>query len=126
DDVPLPGVNITIEGTSDGTSTDFDGNYEIEVEEGQTLKFSSVGFADQTITVENEHELNVILEEGSALDEVVVTALGIEREEKALTSAQQSISSDEISKTKQPNFLRSLSGKISGLNIHNSAAGMGG
>lgn len=118
DDVPLPGVNISIEGTSEGTSTDFDGNYEIEVEQGQALKFSSVGFADQTITVEDENELNVVLEEGSALDEVVVTALGIEREEKALTSAQQSITSDEISKTKQPNFLRSLSGKISGLNIH--------
>src|SRR5699024_8652718 len=64
--VPLPGVNITIEGTSKGTSTDFDGNYEIEAEEGQKLVFSSIGFEDQIIEVGNDDVVDVQMQEGSA------------------------------------------------------------
>lgn len=124
--VPLPGVNITVVETSSGTTTDFDGKYAIELEQGNVLKFSSVGFEDQEVTVADGDVVDVVMKTGTALDEVVVTALGIKRKEKSLTSAQQNVTAEEITKTKEPNFLRSLSGKIAGLNIQSSAAGMGG
>src|SRR5690625_3913216 len=120
EDTPLPGVNITVEGTSKGTSTDFDGEYEIEAEEGQVLIFSSVGFEDKAIAVEDETTIDITMEEGSVLDEVVVTALGIEREEKALGYATQSVDAEALTTVKGTSAATSLTGKISGLNVRNS------
>lgn len=126
--LPLPSVNISVEGTDSGTETDFDGEYSIEAKPGQTLIFSYVGMEEQHKEVGDSETIDVTMEEGeeSQLDEVVVTALGIEKEEKNVTSSQQKVSSDEITKTKQPNFVNSLDGKVSGLNIKKSAAGAGG
>src|SRR5699024_4356650 len=95
-DLPLPGVNITVAGTSKGTTTDFDGKYEIEVEAGQELVFSSIGFEEQKLTVNNGDDINIRLEPAvGQLNEVVVTALGIKREEKALGYAVQKVSGED-------------------------------
>lgn len=117
--LPVPGVNITVEGTTSGTSTDFDGNYSIAVSQGQVLHFSSVGFQDSSVTVGTESTINVILKQGTALDEVVVTALGIKREKKSLGYASQEVRSDELmaGTTKTGNLSSQLSGKVSGLNV---------
>lgn len=120
EDTPLPGVNITVEGTSKGTSTDFDGEYEIEAEEGQVLIFSSVGFEDKAIEIEDKETIDITMEEGSVLDEVVVTALGIEREEKALGYATQTIDGEALTTVKGTSVASSLTGKVSGLNVRNS------
>lgn len=117
--VPIPGVNITVEGTTSGTNTDFDGNYSIAAEQGQVLVFSSVGFQDQQVTVGSETTVDVTLQEGTALDEVVVTALGIKRDKKSLGYASQEVKSDQLTggTTNTGNLSSQLSGKISGLNV---------
>src|SRR5699024_8884892 len=117
DGTPLPGVNITLEGTSDGTQTDFDGAYEINVEQGQALLFSSVGFKEQAVVVEEDNVIDITLEEGTSLDEVVVTALGLSREKKSLGYSTQEVSSEKITATPSTNFSNALSGKVSGLDI---------
>src|SRR5699024_709618 len=90
-ELPLPGVNITVQGTTQGTVTNFDGEFTIEVEVGQVLHFTSVGFQDQNWQVEEQDEdIEITMQEGTALDEVVVTALGITRDEKALGYSVQS------------------------------------
>ena len=80
DGVPLPGATIVVLETNDGATTDFDGNYSISVEEGESLVFSFVGYATQTAVVGMQNTLNISLAEGNQLTEVVVTALGLERE----------------------------------------------
>src|SRR5699024_6273162 len=102
--VPLPGVNVIIEGTSQGTNTDFDGKYSLEASEGDRLQFSRVGFKDQKITVGTSSIVNVMMEEGTALDEVVVTAMGITREKKSLGYSVQEVKSEELTKTPQTNL----------------------
>lgn len=126
-ETPLPGVNVIEKGTDNGTVTDFDGNFSLTVSPGAILEFSIIGFAAKEVTVTDQRSITINLAESTeALDEVVVTALGIKREEKTLTSSQQTIKADEISKTREPNFINSLSGKTAGLNITKSAAGAGG
>ncbi|MBC9796873.1 SusC/RagA family TonB-linked outer membrane protein [Sinomicrobium weinanense] len=127
DKAPLPGVNILIVGGSVGAVTDFDGNYSIQVSEGQQLQFSYIGFVTRTVTVGTESVINIELEEDtSRLDEVVVTALGISREKKALTYAAQEVKGDELTKVKQTNPINSLSGKSAGVTITRSSSGLGG
>ncbi|MGS2762349.1 SusC/RagA family TonB-linked outer membrane protein [Sinomicrobium sp. M5D2P9] len=127
DQAPLPGVNILVAGGATGTTTDFDGNYTIVVPEGQQLRFSYMGFVTRTITVGAQSVIDVTLEEdASQLDEVVVTALGISREKKALTYAAQEVKGDELTKVKQTNPINSLSGKSAGVTITRSSSGLGG
>ena len=84
DGMPLPGVNVLVKGTNQGTVTDFDGNYSIDVNEGAVLVFSSLGFERREVTVGNQSTIDVRLQEDlESLEEVVVTSFGIEREKKA-------------------------------------------
>lgn len=116
--VPLPGVNVLVQTTSTGTQTDFDGNYSLEAETGDVLVFSYVGFGDQNVTVGSASTYDVQLEAGEALEEVVVTALGISREKKTLGYATEEVSGDQVSTVTQGgNIANSLSGKVSGLQI---------
>src|SRR5699024_12197532 len=108
--------NISIEGTSKGTSTDFDGDYEIEAEEGQVLKFSFVGFSDQNVTVEDEKEINVIMQEGSSLDEVVVVGYGT-LEKREVTSAVSSVKESDFNQGAVRSPMDLIQGKVAGLNI---------
>ncbi len=115
--LPLPGVNIIIQGTSTGTQSDFDGNYSIEASVGQTLVFSYVGFETQERTVGAQNTINVTMPAGTALSEVVVTALGVSREKQSLGYATQEVEGEDISAVKTSNFTNALSGKVSGLQI---------
>ncbi|WP_242206644.1 SusC/RagA family TonB-linked outer membrane protein [Aestuariivivens insulae] len=122
DNVPLPGVTILVKGTAQGTSTDFDGNYEIEVSNQQAvLVFSYVGFQMQEELVGNRSKIDVGLrEDAQQLQEVVVTALGLEREKKALGYSVQEISGEQVQAVKVVDVATSLTGKVSGLWIQNS------
>lgn len=118
---PLMGVSIVVANTTNGTTTDFDGNYTINAAKGDVLTFSSMGFKTKQITVLNATVINVtLLEDAAALEEVVVTALGIKREEKALGYAVQEVKGASLEKAKEPNVVNSLTGKVAGLNIKNS------
>ncbi|AUC13883.1 hypothetical protein BTO06_01365 [Tenacibaculum sp. SZ-18] len=126
DGEPLPGVNVVIKGTNKGVETDFDGQYSIEAKSGDTLEFSFIGMETFRVKVGNNNIINVELQEGNVLDEVVVTALGIKKEKKALTYSAQEVSGDELTKVKQTNPLNSLSGKSAGITINRSSSGLGG
>lgn len=119
--VPLGGVTVMIPNTSRGTVTDFDGNFTIEAAAGEVLQFSYVGFTKQNITLSDQTDLEVIMaEDAQALDAVVVTALGIKKEVKALGYAVQEVAGENLEKAKEPNFINQLSGRVAGLNIKNS------
>lgn len=122
---PLPGVNITVDGSSKGTTTDFDGNFEIEVEEGDQLIFSSVGFEDQTHTVENDESIEITLKEGSELDEVIVVGYGTQKKSD-LTGSVSTVSSSDISQRPVTNMVQALAGKASGVDISNNSGRPGG
>ncbi|MEM9884986.1 MAG: SusC/RagA family TonB-linked outer membrane protein [Bacteroidota bacterium] len=126
DGTPLIGVNVVEVGTANGTVTDFDGNYEIKVGEGASLRFSFTGFESRTVVIGNQTSIDMVLNEGAALDEVVVTALGIEREKKALAYSVTEVSAENFAKAREINVLNSLSGRVAGVNVAGTATGAGG
>lgn len=118
DDVPLPGVNILVEGTTNGTQSDFDGNYTIQVSEGQVLVFSYLGQTTIERIVDASNVINVqMLEDTQTLEEVIVTAQGIKREKKALGYAVTTVGSDAIESRPEADIARVLSGKVAGVNV---------
>ncbi|WP_281542163.1 SusC/RagA family TonB-linked outer membrane protein [Maribacter aestuarii] len=124
---PLPGVNVVEKGTSNGTSTDFDGNYTISVGNNAVLVFSSLGYETKEVSVNGQRTINTSLaEDASELDEVVVTALGIKKETKALGYSLTEVDAEEIATIKTPNAINSLQGKIAGVNISQNATGAAG
>lgn len=124
---PVPGINVVQQGTSNGTSADFDGNYVINVPGDATLEFSGIGFANQSIAVNGRNSINVVMQPSAeGLDEVVVTALGIRKETKALGYAVTQVDGEEIATVKTPNAINALQGKIAGVNITQNATGPGG
>lgn len=124
DGVPILGVNIIVEGTSRGTSTDFDGNYVILVNKGDVLRFSSVGFEVQTIVVTDQTQLNVSLTSGSALDEVVVIGFGSQRQ-GSITSAVTQIKSESVQDLSALSPDELIQGRAAGVEI-NSSGGVPG
>ena len=118
--VPLPGATVLVEGTSNGVSTDFDGNYSINASNGDTLVFSFVGYASQSVVVGSSSTVDVSLQPDNALTEVVVTALGITREKKSLGYGITEIGSESINTVKDENIANALVGKVAGLNITQS------
>jgi TonB-linked SusC/RagA family outer membrane protein len=124
--LPLPGVNIVVEGTTTGTQTDFDGNYAISASEGETLLFTYIGQRPSTKVVGASSVINVqMVEDTQALEEVVVTAQGIKREKKALGFAVSSVEEDDLESRSEGDVARVLSGKASGVQI-TAAGGMSG
>lgn len=126
DSSALPGVSILVKGTTIGVSTNFDGNYSIEVPANDSvLVFSFVGETTQEIAVNGRSVIHVAMEASSeALDEVVVTALGIKREEKSLGYDVEEIKAEELTRVVHENVLNSMSGKVAGVTI-NSTGGAG-
>ncbi|SHJ29021.1 SusC/RagA family TonB-linked outer membrane protein [Pseudozobellia thermophila] len=122
----LPGVSVVLKGTITGVSTDFDGNYSIEVPGNDAvLVFSYLGMETKEVTVGDQTTLNVLLEMSSeALDEVVVTALGISREKKSLGYSVAEVDGDDVTTVTQENALNALNGRVAGVQI-NSTGGTG-
>lgn len=126
DGSPLPGVNVLVQGTTNGTQTDFDGNYSIDAETGNVLIFSYLGMSSQNLTVGASNTVDVgMSEDASQLDEVVVTALGITRKKKSLTYAAEVVSTGELATARSVNVLEGLSGKVSGIAITRTGGGVG-
>lgn len=121
DGEPLIGVNITVKGTTTGAISDFEGKYYLDVPADATLVFSYVGFANQEVEVNGRSVVDVQLIEGEALGEVVVTALGISRDKKALGYSVEQVSAEEISETGQTNLVSALQGKVPGVAIQTSS-----
>lgn len=113
----LPGVTVQVVGTTRGTMTDVNGKYTIQVRPGdKELTFCSIGMKCKTIIIGNNNEINVVLEEDVvALDEVVVSALGIRRESKSLTVAQQRVDAAKMTEVRDANLVSSLAGKVAGV-----------
>lgn len=121
---PLPGATVIVQGTKNGTSTNFDGDYQINADQGQTLVFSYVGYATQNVVV-NSATHDVQLSLGNELEEIVVTALGITRGKKSLGYAVQTVGGDSMEDVKSVNAIESLQGEVAGLDVQ-SYNSMGG
>ena len=131
DELQMPVISATVivvGQTNMGAITDLDGNFTIQgVPSDATLRVSYVGYKTQEVALNGQTSLVInLVPDSELLDEVVVTALGIKRSQKALSYNVQELKSDELVKAKDPNFLNSLNGKVAGLNINASSAGVGG
>jgi TonB-linked SusC/RagA family outer membrane protein len=115
----LPGVSIQVKGTKKGTVTDFDGNYSITVQTGdKDLVFSFIGMKTQTVSIGNKSNINVNLDsDANLLSEVVVSALGIKRENRSLTVAQQRVDAETMSEVRDQNIVSALAGKVAGVMV---------
>ena len=124
----IPGVSVVQKGTTIGTSTDNDGRFSLNLNSSSAvLQFTFVGMKPVEEVVNGRSVINVKMEsETIGVTEVVVTALGIQREKKTLTYASQQVSGDEMLKARDQNFMNALSGKTSGLDIKTSSSGAGG
>lgn len=124
---PLIGVNIAVDGSYTGTITDIDGNFSINVPTTSKIIVSYIGYATQLIPVSKTDFYQVIMkQDAEMLDEVVVTALGIKREQKALSYNVQQVKNDAFNTVKDANFMSSLAGKVAGVTINSSSTGAGG
>ena len=125
-DGPLIGASVLVKGTTVGTITDFDGNYTIEAKIGDELEFSYMGYSSQTIPV-TSNTINVTMSENTeVLSEVVVTAMGIKRDRKALGYEVGEVKGDELTKAKEVNVANSLAGRVAGLVVQETAGGASG
>ncbi|MCM5663696.1 SusC/RagA family TonB-linked outer membrane protein [Galbibacter mesophilus] len=119
---PLPGASVIVKGTSNGTQTDFDGNYSINAGGNSTLVFSYVGFSSKEENVGGRSIVNITLQESaSALDEVVVIGYGSQKKE-AVTGAVSTISSEEITTIPAPSFTEAMQGRMPGVQVTNNGA----
>lgn len=126
DNLPLPAVSVKLSGSTQGTSTDANGNFTISVPSTATLVFTYIGFETQTVPVQGRTTLNIRLAVGAnQLEGVVVTALGIERSTKSLTYNTTNISADDLNAVKGANVLNALAGKAAGVFVTQGAGGPG-
>jgi len=117
DGFPVIGASILVKGTTTGTITDIDGNYSIQVPEGGTLVFTYVGMKKQELQPKS-NVLNVVMvSEAVAIEEVVVTAMGVKQEKKRMNFAVQSLNADNLIESRDANFVNSLQGKIAGVSV---------
>lgn len=122
---PIIGASVRVKGTSQGTVTDLDGRFVLDVQPGVELVISFIGYKDVTVKAATGMKI-VMEEENTALNEVVVTALGIKRERKALGYGLSEVKGAELTKAKETNVINSLSGKVAGLVVQNTAGGASG
>jgi hypothetical protein len=115
--VPLPGATVLSMELQLEFLQDFDGNYSIDASQGDILVYSFVGYSTQSVTVGSSSTVDVSLQPDSALDEVVVTALGLTREKKSLGYSVSEISGSDVNTVKNHDIASSLTGKVAGLNI---------
>ena len=125
---PLIGVSILVKGTTDGAITDLDGNYKIVTKSNNpVIVYSYIGYKTQEIPLKGQTAINItMMNDTQVIDEVVVTALGIKRSEKALSYNVTQVDAESALAVKDANFINSLNGKVAGLNINSSSSGIGG
>ena len=124
---PAIGATVRVKNGQHGVVTDIDGKFTIDVPKGSTLIVSYIGTQTQEVQVGNTHDLHITMQPTARqIDEVVVTALGIKRSEKALSYNVQKVGSDQLTNVKNVNFVNSLNGAVAGVNINASTAGVGG
>ncbi len=125
--MPVIGATIRQKGTQNAVVTDFDGNFTLNVPEGAELEINYIGYEQKALRIGDKDSYSLALTPASKeLNEVVVTALGIKRAEKALSYNVQQVGGDQLSANKDANFINSLNGKVAGVNINASSAGAGG
>ncbi|WP_419698529.1 SusC/RagA family TonB-linked outer membrane protein [Mucilaginibacter sp. NFX135] len=127
DGLPLPGVSVSVKGTTNGVQTSSDGKFTLSAKVNDVLWITYIGFTTKEIPVTgSDAPLRIILEEqANALNEVVITALNISKDKKTLGYAVQGLKSKDISEAKETNLVNALSGKIAGVNVTNSQGDMG-
>ncbi|MEM6841352.1 MAG: SusC/RagA family TonB-linked outer membrane protein [Bacteroidota bacterium] len=125
---PLPGVNVVVKNTTVGTITDLDGNYRLSVPDDATiLVFSSVGYTNQEVEINGRTTIDLSMQpDVTELGEVVVTALGIEKDSRTLGYATSTVAPEELTVNRTPNAMNALQGKIAGVNISSLGTGPGG
>ncbi len=128
DGMPIPGVSVVVKGTTTGGITNIDGKYELNAPtNAQTLMFSFVGMKTQEVAINGRTVIDVVLlSETKEIEEVVVTALGVTRQKKALGYAVQDVKGDELAKVRTQNVVSSLSGRVAGVQITTATGQMGG
>ena len=115
---PLPGVNIVVKGTSNGTITDFNGNFDVIADAQGTLVVSAIGFVTQEIPISGKRNINIsMVTDMESLNEVVVTALGITREKRSLGYATQELDGEDVDRANRGNVTNAISGKIAGVQV---------
>ncbi|NRD18855.1 TonB-dependent receptor [Winogradskyella eckloniae] len=125
DNMPIPGANIVVVNTTRGTSTDFDGNYQLEVKKGEVVKFSYIGYVTQSIVIDSQTTLNVsLVEDDNSLSEVVVVGYGT-RKKSHLTGSVSSVGGDDVAAVQVARVDQALAGKLSGVLIQNQDASPG-
>ena len=125
-DGPLIGASVLVKGTTVGTVTDFDGNFTIQANIGDELEFSYMGYTAQTIKVTDAPIQITMTEDTEVLSEVVVTAMGIKRDRKALGYEVGEVKGEDLVKAKEVNVTNSLAGRVAGLVVQGTAAGASG
>ncbi|MGL4852670.1 MAG: SusC/RagA family TonB-linked outer membrane protein [Phocaeicola sp.] len=125
---PIIGANVLIKGTSNGTITDFDGNYTLDnVPEGAVLDVSFIGYATAEVKVGTQSTIHIKLNEDTqTLNEVVVTALGIKRQKRSLGYSTANVGAEQLTESRDPNIGNALSGKVAGLSVAGNSTGMAG
>lgn len=122
DGLPIIGASVVVKGTTRGALTNIDGAYNLSVQKGQTLVFSYVGMKAQERVVGDASVINVVLDpETELLEEIVVTAMGVQSEKRKLNFAVQTVNSEALTDGKSQNFVNALQGKIAGLSVTNSS-----
>jgi TonB-dependent SusC/RagA subfamily outer membrane receptor len=124
---PVPGVNVILKGTTIGTVSDIDGNYKVNVPaEGGILVFSFIGLATEEVRIGEQSVINMgMTADIRQLTEVVVTAIGVEREQKALGYAVKTVDTDDITRARETNIVNQLAGRVAGAQITSSSGGVG-
>lgn len=124
---PLVGASVVVKGTQSGVLTDGNGAFTVNIPQGaDSLVFSYIGYASQVVAIGGRSNLEIVMaEEISATDEVVITALGIKREQKTLGYAAQEVDASQLTQAREPNFVNSLAGRVAGVNITQGASGVG-
>ena len=123
---PLIGVSVVVKGTTTGITTGINGDFSVRATGNDVLSFSYLGYTPKEAAVGNNTTINmVLLEDSKILKEVVVTALGIEKEAKSLSYHVQQLSADEVTKVPDANFINSLAGKVAGVTINSASSGVG-
>lgn len=125
DGMPVPAVNIVIEGTDQGTATDFNGQYTIEAAVGQVLKFTAIGFDDQSITVGMQSQIDVTMVQGNILDDVIITAFGRKMTRNESTSSVVTVGSADLEKSPFVDVQQALQGRVTGMTIAQTSGAPG-